>query len=236
MGSFCSSVLLAAVQKQTEKMASTVYSNEEKTRMILALGASEMDYDRAVAKYSEMFPETRVPSSCTIRRAFVRLSETGAFGSVQERSRPVTSSGSRETERVLEEVGEDPHVGLRTLARRTGVSKSSAFRILHKRKYHPYHVSLHQHFQPGDNCKRLDFCNWILNQTDENRNFLNRIIWTDEAHFSRNAQVNIHNAHYWSHTNPHWLRDSKHQYVWSFNVWAGIYNGAILGPVFSMGR
>lgn len=195
-----------------------------------------MDYDRAVLKYSEMFPGTRVVSSCTIRRAFLRLSTTGSFHSgTQSRSHPITASGSKQTDKVLKEVGDDPHVSLRTLAKRVQTSKSSVLRILHKHKLHPYHVSLHQHFQPGDNEKRLDFCNWILCQTEESRNFVNRVIWTDEAHFCHSAQVNLHNAHYRSQTSPHWLQDYKHQYEWGFNVWAGIYNGAIIGPIFFTG-
>ncbi len=58
------------------------------------------------------------------------------------------------------------------------------------------------------------------------------ILWTDEAQFSRNGVVNRHNSHYWSQDNPHWLRHVADQVNWRVNVWCGIRNGSIIGPVF----
>ncbi|XP_064469895.1 uncharacterized protein LOC135384630 [Ornithodoros turicata] len=49
------------------------------------------------------------------------------------------------------------------------------------------------------------------------------------------AQVNLHNTHYWSTTNPHWLRQSHQQYKWSLNVWCVICDGTLIGPVFPDG-
>lgn len=216
-------------------MASSVFSNTEKTRMILALGAANMNYDEAVTKYGEMFPGTRVPNSRTIRRTFLRLSSTGSFNRAPESYRrrdTVRVRDSSQANRVRQAVAQEPRVSVRAISRRTGVSATTAWRILHQGGYHPYHVSLHQSFQPEDYNKRVDFCNWVLNTTEETPNFVDNVIWTDEAHFSRNSQVNLHNAHFWSRSNPHWVRACRHQFQWSFNVWAGIYNGKVIGPVF----
>lgn len=62
--------------------------------------------------------------------------------------------------------------------------------------------------------------------------FLNKVIWSDEASFSRNSQVNLHNAHYWSDSNPYWVLQTQHQYQWSFSVWCGLFDGSLIGPVF----
>lgn len=62
--------------------------------------------------------------------------------------------------------------------------------------------------------------------------FLLKILWTDEASFSSSGRVNIHNMHYWSETNPHWLREVQIQNRWSVNVWCGILGGRIIGPYF----
>lgn len=97
---------------------------------------------------------------------------------------------------------------------------------------HPYHIQLHQQLEQKDFESRLHYANWLLQIVDENPQFLRNVIWTDEANFSRDAQVNLHNAHYWSATNPHWLGRTRHQYKWSLNVWCGICDGALIGPVF----
>ncbi|XP_066253581.1 uncharacterized protein [Euwallacea similis] len=67
--------------------------------------------------------------------------------------------------------------------------------------------------------------------TQKNQNFLLKILWTDEAIFRSNGGVNLHNMHYWSPTNPHWMQ-VHNQGHWSINVWCGIVNGMIIGPYF----
>lgn len=66
----------------------------------------------------------------------------------------------------------------------------------------------------------------------EDPQFLMRILWTDEATFQSDGRVNLHNTHYWSRTNPHWMREVQHQGRWSVNCWAGILGGRIIGPFF----
>ena len=59
---------------------------------------------------------------------------------------------------------------------------------------------------------------------------LSNILWTDEATFSSDGGVNLHNMHYWSPNNPHWMKEVQHQGRWSVNVWCGILGGRIIGP------
>ena len=66
----------------------------------------------------------------------------------------------------------------------------------------------------------------------EDQQVLSRILWTDEATFHSNGEVNCHNSHYWSKTNPHWMQEVQHQGRWSVNCWAGILGGQIIGPFF----
>lgn len=66
----------------------------------------------------------------------------------------------------------------------------------------------------------------------DDRQVLSRVLWTDEATFHSNGGVNLHNTHYWSRTNPHWMREVQNQGRWSVNCWAGILGGRIIGPFF----
>jgi len=55
---------------------------------------------------------------------------------------------------------------------------------------------------------------------------------TDESTFSSAGGVHLHNMHYWSENNPHWMRQVTHQSRWRLNVWCGIVEGKIIGPHF----
>lgn len=56
---------------------------------------------------------------------------------------------------------------------------------------------------------------------------------TNEANFSTDAEVNLHNAHHWSFEDPYWLCEANFQTKWSINVWAGIFDGSVVGPRFT---
>lgn len=99
-------------------------------------------------------------------------------------------------------------------------------------RQHPYHMVLHQALNDEDFDRRIDYCHWMLGMIRENREFLSEILWTDEATFRSDGNVNLHNMHYWSDNNPHWLREVQHQGHWSLNVWCGILGGTIIGPYF----
>ena len=104
--------------------------------------------------------------------------------------------------------------------------------ILMDHKLHPYHVELHQALSEINFDHRLNCCYWLRAMVEEDPNFLSRVLWTDEASFSSNGGVNLHNMHYWSPNNPHWMREVDYQNRWSLNVWCGILDGRIVGPFF----
>lgn len=204
------------------------YSNEQKANMVLALGAAGGDKRKAAKVYRKWHCGGR-PSGNTIMRNYLTLKETGSFAKTRHRKGTISEEAQTD---ILAFVAANPHASVRDVTAEVGTSKSSVSRILRKAVMHPYHLQLLQKLEGMDLQRRLDFANWILLKTDEIPDFVDKVLWTDEAHFSRNAQVNIHNAHYWSDTNPHWVAQSKHQYQWSFSVWCGIFDGRIIEPVF----
>lgn len=62
----------------------------------------------------------------------------------------------------------------------------------------------------------------------ENEQFLDNIIWTDEAKFSNNGLFNRRNSHYWSDTNVHHSREGRFQEIWQFNVYCAIRNDGVV--------
>ena len=95
----------------------------------------------------------------------------------------------------------------------------------------PYRFQRVQMLEAGDNQLRLDFANEFLIRYDNDTSWPLHILWTDEAHFMLNGNVNSKNCVHWAEQNPHDvvalpLYDAK------VTVWCGITSTFILGPYF----
>jgi hypothetical protein len=62
------------------------------------------------------------------------------------------------------------------------------------------------------------------------RAFLEHILWSDEAAFTRYSVFNGHISYLWAQHNPHVIRKWGHQVCWSINVWASIIGNYVAGP------
>lgn len=91
---------------------------------------------------------------------------------------------------------------------------------------HPFHYQKVQNLMADDFPPRVEFCRWVLNH----QNVLEKILWSDEATFSRDKAFNSHNTHFWSNENPRVVRRTNFQHRFSFNVWAGIIGDTLIGP------
>ncbi|KAG8266487.1 hypothetical protein J6590_070865 [Homalodisca vitripennis] len=71
-----------------------------------------------------------------------------------------------------------------------------------------YHV---QQLSEDDYDRRVEFCELVMRKCDDNRDFLTNILFSDEATFFLNGNVNRHNCRYWASENPHWITESHSQ-------------------------
>ena len=104
-------------------------------------------------------------------------------------------------------------------------------------KFHPYVLIKRQKLLNGDPAQRLAFCNRLLNTVNQNPDFLERLIVTDEAMFSLNSEVNTRNVrNYAEHGNGH-PPDHYAEFLQGANqlmVWVGLTRtGVVLGPHFA---
>ena len=79
---------------------------------------------------------------------------------------------------------------------------------------------------PDDYPHRLEF----LHQANADPRFPEVVLFTDEAHFTRDCMYNSHNSHVWSDENPHATVMTNHQRRFAVNIWAGIVGDYLLGP------
>ena len=186
----------------------------------------------ATRQYALQFPERKHFSRAVFSRLARRLRETGNVHSIPASVRARRTRTEENIINVLAYVQYDPTLSTRKISADLGVPKTIVHEILQKNNMHPYHIVLHQALNHIDYDHRLNHCHWLLSMIRENPNFLSRILWTDEANFNNTGGVNLHNMHYWSQNNPHWIRQVEHQNRWSLNVWCGIMEGKIIGPNF----
>lgn len=125
---------------------------------------------------------------------------------------------------------QNPRASTRDAARRFNVAKNFVWKVLNTAGLHPYHYQKVQALNDADAVHRRTFCEWLIAHRDA------VILWTDEALFTRVGVYNQHNEHWWSHQNPHVIKESHHQVRFSANVWAGIVGDRIVGPYFIEGR
>ncbi|EFN87780.1 hypothetical protein EAI_10755, partial [Harpegnathos saltator] len=57
---------------------------------------------------------------------------------------------------------------------------------------YPYHFTPVQELLPTDHEKRTQFCEWYVQQIQEDDFFPSRILWTDEASLTRGDVFNFH--------------------------------------------
>jgi hypothetical protein len=73
-------------------------------------------------------------------------------------------------------------------------------------------------------------CEWFLRQIAEDENFLEGVMFSDEASFC--GEVNKQDCRYWSPENPHWFTDSKEQGAHRLMLWCGLCDTHVIGPFF----
>lgn len=122
-------------------------------------------------------------------------------------------------------IEDDHRMSIRHRSAALGIAKTTTHRILRLDLcQHPYKMVLTQKLKPEDHRMRREFADWALSMLDDNPNFGQTIIFSDEAHFWLNGYVNKQNCRYWS--------DHQPQIFERLTVWCGLLHGGIIGPYF----
>ncbi|UYV78197.1 hypothetical protein LAZ67_16000433 [Cordylochernes scorpioides] len=97
-------------------------------------------------------------------------------------------------------------------------------------KRYPRMEKLHE-LKVGDFEKRQEFASWVFRQIDIDENWLLNVLWTDEAQFTLNGEVNTQNSRIWATENPRNFKEMPlHQP--RVIVWCGFTSSFIIGPFF----
>lgn len=204
------------------------FSNREYAEMHFVYGFCNGNALAAQREYRDRYPQRTVPSTQVFTRLHQRLIDTGR---VEKKKREEGKRYPVEAEvQVLHAVEENPGSSTRQIASESGMSQWKVRDILKENKFHPYHFITVQALENGDFEARQNFCRWLLMRDIEEYHFLRKILWTDEAHFTREGVFNSHNSHLWKMANPRATREKSFQRRFSINVWAGVIGDQFLGP------
>lgn len=203
--------------------------------MLMVLGECLTNFRAAERLYAERYPDRNYQGYKSFERLANRLKTTGQVQPSKHKIRDSVVKQERSAD-IIAAVTIDPEVSIRRLEKDSGVGKSTICRILKDNRFHPYHISLHQELEANDHLHRMNFSLWAQDMIENNPDYHLNVLWCDEATFKSNGEVNLHNMHYWSPTNPHWMREVNHQRQWTLNTWCGIFSGRIIGPYFFEGN
>jgi hypothetical protein len=202
------------------------FSNEEYADIIFVYGFCNGNALESYREYQRRFPNRRQPSRRVFSDSFQRLRQCG-IGNRHTGGGNLRYNAAREEE-VIDAVLDEPGISTRRIATRLQVSQNFVWRTLHREVLYPYHYQRVHHLQPGDEVQRLAFSRWLLEQHEQDPNFISYILWSDEATFTRDGINNCHNEHVWSLQNPHAFKRHRFQNRFSINTWCGIFNGRLL--------
>lgn len=69
-------------------------------------------------------------------------------------------------------------------------SRDTVIHVLKKNKFHAYKQQKHQRLTVANYELRYDYCSEMLQRIDNDPNFLNNILWSDECMFRINGTMN----------------------------------------------
>jgi hypothetical protein len=81
--------------------------------------------------------------------------------------------------------------------------------VLHEQLLYPYHLQWVKALCLLDFRPCQEFCQWSLQQCGKDPFFGNCVLFTDEAHFTRNGTLNFHYRHIWNDVKQHSKIHSK---------------------------
>lgn len=203
----------------------------EKVEIVRLVGENVRSFREAAREFNRRHPQRRI-SFKSVADINNRFNDIGSVS----KSRPQHLNNGRIDpafdEIVLQVVRDNPRLSVRKIASQLEVSQSKVWRCLKRHKLKAFKPKFLHTLEEGDAINRLEYCLWTQGNFLNDRDFLKRIIYTDEATFTTNGIVSSQNCRWWALDNPAFTINCRRQYSQKVNVWCGILNDQIIGPFF----
>ena len=183
-----------------------VYSKEQKIKIVEWWLESKC-YTTVRRRYAREFNVryAKAPQQKYIQYTVQKFMSKGTVLDCRKREAgaPITVRSPANVDRVRASVQQSPKKSLRRRSQELGISVASLQRILRKdlTKF-PYKISICHKLTDTDKQRRTEMCNRVAERMDRFPNWIDKVWFTDEAHFHLNGAVNHHNNVYWGDERP----------------------------------
>ena len=204
---------------------------KKRVELVLMSGADGATNRSVAKKFNRIYPDREPISHTTVGRLILKFRETG---SVLDKPKSAYSRVSDETRRrVIEKVESSPMKSIRRSSSELGVPRTTMRRIIKAESFHPYKLQQLNKLYEDDPDRRLQMVTWFKDQLVQNPSFVKHdVLFSDEANFFVNGEVNKQNCRYYSRENPHWMDPTKQHSCPKVVVWCGLWKSHVLGPFF----
>uniref|UniRef100_A0A914WR79 Transposase n=1 Tax=Plectus sambesii TaxID=2011161 RepID=A0A914WR79_9BILA len=141
----------------------------------------------------------------------------------------------KNVEASLEAFISNPHISVHHAANLFELNKSTVNRTLQDHKFYQYKLQTCQKLFDEDRACRRQFAEDEIILIESDRDHLQNLFFSDEAHFHIYGGVNRQNYWYWNEENPSCYAEEP-LYSPCVTVWAAIGEHGIIGPFFFEGN
>ena len=189
------------------------YRNSIEERIFILEKSFQGDAPSAKTEFAARFPGRVPPSKQAIHALKKKLRESGSVCDAKKSGRSV-SVRSPQNRKTVAQFYHENHSTSQVRARfQLQISQTSLQRIMKNLLLRLWRPQLVHALNEDDFDCRFQFCKWCVNVTIKDPSMEDGTLWSDEATFNLNGQVNRHNSVYCAEANPHLLMEGK-----KFNV------------------
>uniref|UniRef100_A0AAZ1XEX3 Ig-like domain-containing protein n=1 Tax=Oreochromis aureus TaxID=47969 RepID=A0AAZ1XEX3_OREAU len=164
-------------------------TREERIEIVLISGERS---NRVIAADFNARHPTRPPiSHATVSKLLAKFRETGSVLDLPKCGRKKTVTNEETSVAVLASFSKSPQRSTRRMSLKSGISRTSLQRILATHKWHPYKLQLLQHLNEDDPDRRTEFAEWAKQKLEQDPQFTQKILFSDEANFYVNGEVGV---------------------------------------------
>ena len=132
------------------------------------------------------------PHTNSIKRWFKNFMETGSILARKRSGRPSIDEETVVAVRVA--FHRSPTKSIRVASNELAIPRSTVYKVLHKRlRLHAYKLQIVQALNTDDHPNQAAFAEEILHRIDDDNDYLNSVVFSDEAIFHVSRKVNKHN-------------------------------------------
>ena len=172
------------------------------------------------------------PSKNTIKRLYEKFSTGEALSNPKRPNKSRPRRSAENIAAVRASVERSPRTSQKRRSQQLRMARSTLQRIIRVDLHlFPYKIQLTQRLLPADKPRRLEWAQRVIEMAEDDEQFWNKIIMSDEAHFTLNGTVNKQNCRIYATENPQEIQEVP-LHDEKVTVWCGVSAKTVIGPFF----